>query len=204
MAVSHYSQLDVNQLYSYADYLTWKFEEAIELIKGRLVKMSTPNRRHQRISRELSGRFYLFFQQQPCEFYAAPFDVRLLDKRQSSVTNLNIMTVVQPDLCIICDTHKLDDWGCLGAPDLVVEILSPSNATKEIRLKKDLYEENGIREYWIFDPEHETVHQFHLTKAGTYELVHIYVSDEVLACVIFPELQIALADIFYDATQVVE
>ena len=196
--ITSLSQLDPNGLYSYADYLSWRLEEAIELIRGRLLKISGPDRRHQRISRELSGQFYLHFQQRHCEFYAAPFDVRLPDQRKSALLHKDIHTVVQPDLCIICDPAKLDDRGCLGAPDLIVEILSPGNAAKEMRLKKDLYEESGVLEYWIFDPERETVLQLHLTELGAYSLPRVYINEDVLQSAIFPDLRIELAEVFRD------
>ena len=190
-------QLDVvNGRYNYADYLTWKFEQTVELIKGKILLMSAPSRKHQDISRELNGAFYEHFKRHDCRFYAAPFDVRLYDKRRSAHANKDVYTVVQPDICIICDLKKLDDKGCLGAPDLVVEILSPGNSTKEMKTKKLLYEENEIREYWIFDPEHENVFQFHLTDAGVYSPATIYVKEEVLECVIFPDLNIQLQEIF--------
>ena len=166
--VTNLSQLDLNGRYSYADYLSWKFEERLELIKGKIMLMSAPSRKHQQISRELTGNFYIFFQKNHCEFYAAPFDVRLLDKNKSLKANKEEFTVVQPDICVICDESKLDDKGCLGAPDLVIEILSPGNSTKEMRLKKELYQENQVREYWILDPEREMSFQFVLTKNGVY------------------------------------
>ncbi len=190
-------QLDLkNGLYTYADYLTWKFEQTVEIIKGKIFPISTPSRKHQEISRELNGIFFEHFKLHKCRFYAAPFDVRLLDKSKSAKANKNIITVVQPDICIVCDLEKLDDKGCLGAPDLVVEILSPGNSTKEMKTKKQLYEENEIREYWIVDPEHECAFQFHLTESGVYSPATIYVKEEVLECVIFPDLKVALEDIF--------
>jgi Uma2 family endonuclease len=97
---------------------------------------------------------------------------------------------------VICDRDKLDDKGCLGAPDLVVEILSPGNSSKEMKLKKMLYEESGVREYWIIDPEHETAFQFHLTDATVYSPATIYVSDDVLNCVVFPGLTVSLSAVF--------
>lgn len=194
--ITSLSQLDMNGTYSYADYLTWKFEEAIELIRGKIVKMAAPSRRHQGISRELNGRFFVHFQTNPCAFYAAPFDVRLYDKRKSEKVNKAIFTVVQPDICIICDESKLDDRGCLGAPDLIIEILSPGNSAKEMRTKKQLYEESQIREYLIFDPERETVHQFFLTESGLYSPPNIYINEDILACAIFPELKINLQEVF--------
>ena len=195
--VADLSQLDIqNGVYSYADYLTWQFDQAVELVKGKIFPMSAPSRRHQGISRELNGIFYNHFKGETCAFYAAPFDVRLSDKRKSARANRDVLTVIQPDICIICDPDKLDDKGCLGSPDLVVEILSPGNSSREMKTKKDLYEENGIREYWIIDPEHETAFQFHLTETNVYSPATIYVSDELLTSAIFPGLTVSLTDVF--------
>ncbi len=194
-------QLDLaNGLYSYADYLTWKFEQTVELIKGKILPMAAPSRKHQDTSWQLTLTIGNHFAKHNCRAYAAPFDVRLYDKRKSAKANKDVFTVVQPDICIICDLQKLDDKGCLGAPDLVVEILSPGNSAKEMKTKKLLYEENEIREYWIFDPEHQTAFQFHLTEAGVYSPATIYVNDDILDCVIFPDLKINMKDIFrFDA-----
>ena len=195
--IADLSQLDIQDgVYSYADYLTWQFDQAVELVKGKIFPMSAPNRRHQGISRELTVTFHAHFKGNPCSFYAAPFDVRLYDKRKSAKANRDVLTVVQPDICVICDRDKLDDKGCLGAPDLVVEILSPGNSSKEMKLKKMLYEESGVREYWIIDPEHETAFQFHLTDATVYSPATIYVSDDVLNCVVFPGLTVSLSAVF--------
>ena len=195
--IADLSQLDIrNGVYSYADYLTWQFDQPVELVKGKIFPMSAPNRRHQGISRELTVTFYNYFKGEPCAFYAAPFDVRLYDKRKSVKANRDVLTVIQPDVSIICDQEKLDDKGCLGSPDLVVEILSPGNSSKEMKLKKLLYEESGIREYWIIDPEHETAFQFHLTDENLFSPATIYVSDDVLTCVVFPGLTISLTEIF--------
>jgi Uma2 family endonuclease len=194
--INSLSQLDLNGTYSYADYLNWKFEEAIELIRGKILPMAAPSRRHQIISREINGIFYNYFQKHPCEFYAAPFDVRLLDKQKSAKANQDIFTVVQPDICIICDESRLDDKGCLGAPDLIVEILSPGNSSREMRVKKQLYEESQVREYLIFDPERETVHQFYLTDDDKYSPPIIYISEDVVNCAIFPDLKIDLQEVF--------
>lgn len=194
--ITNLSQLDMNGTYSYADYLTWKFEEAIEIIKGKILKMSAPNTRHQRVSWNLTLMIGAHFKKHNCSAFAAPFDVRLYDKRKSAKANKDIFSVVQPDLCVICDESKLDDRGCMGAPDLAIEILSPGNSSKEMRLKKGLYEENDIREYWIFDPERETVHQFHLVAPGVYSPATIYINEDVLNCVIFPDLKIPLWEVF--------
>lgn len=196
LEITSLSQLDKNGYYSYADYLAWKFDEAVELIKGKILPMAAPNTRHQKVSWKLTLAFGNHFANQKCLAFAAPFDVRLLDKRKSEKANKDVHNVVQPDICLVCDEEKIDEKGCIGAPDLIVEILSPGNSTKEMRLKKQLYEENEVREYLIFDPERETVHQFHLTESGTYSPATIYVNDDVLKCVIFPSFEIELKAIF--------
>lgn len=194
--ITSLSQLDLNGTYSYADYLTWKFEEALELIKGKIIPMSAPNRRHQKISWQLTVAIGTHFKHHDCQAFAAPFDVRLYDKRKSAKANQDVLTVVQPDICIICDESKLDDKGCIGAPDLVIEILSPGNSSKEMRTKKELYEENGILEYLIFDPEHETVHQFGLLESGVYSSPVIYINEDTMTSIVFPDLYIDLMEIF--------
>jgi Uma2 family endonuclease len=194
--ITSLSQLDLNGKYSYAHYLAWEFEERVELVKGKILPMSASNRRHQAISRYINGIFFNYFESHPCAFYAAPFDVRLLDKNKSMKANKEVFTVVQPDICVICDESKLDDKGCLGAPDLVIEILSPGNSTKEMRLKKELYQENQVREYWILDPEREMSFQFVLTEQGVYGPPQLYIQDEIMVSAIFEGLQVNLADVF--------
>ncbi len=194
--ITSLAQLDMNGKYSYADYLTWKFDQAVELIRGHITPMAAPSRKHQGISWQLTLTVGNTFKHQTCKAYAAPFDVRLLDKNKSKKANASVYSVVQPDICIICDENKLDDQGCIGAPDLVIEILSLGNSKKEMRTKKSLYEENGIREYWIIDPERETVHQFVLDDNGLYSRTMIYVSEEIVYCAIFEELQVPLDTLF--------
>ena len=170
--------------------------EAIEIIKGKILPMAAPNTKHQKLSWRLTLAVGNHFSHHNCQAFAAPFDVRLHDKRKSAKATKDVFSVVQPDICVICDDSKIDEKGCFGAPDLVIEILSPGNSSKEMRLKKQLYEENEIREYWIFDPEHETVHQFYLTELGVYSPATIYINEDVLDCVIFPDLKIELLEVF--------
>lgn len=122
--------------------------------------------------------------------------MRLYDKKKSLKANKDVYTVVQPDLCIICDENKLDDTGCIGAPDLIVEILSPGSSVKEMRTKKDLYAETDVREYWIIDPEHENAFQFILENEDTYSLATIYINEDILDYHIFPDLKINLKKVF--------
>jgi len=160
--ITNIDQLDFTKQYTYADYLTWRFDERVELIRGWINRMSpAPLVRHQIISMALSNEVYVYLKGKQCKVFAAPFDVRLTNKRKS-LPNKSITSVVQPDLSIICDLDKLDEKGCIGAPDWVIEILSPGNSRKEMKEKFSLYEENGVKEYWIVDPEHLMVQVFDL------------------------------------------
>ena len=105
-------------------------------------------------------------------------------------------TVVQPDICVICDETKLDSRGCCGAPDLVVEILSPGNSKKEIRLKHELYEEAGVKEYWIVNPEEENIVVFVLNEAGKFFGIDMYAGDDTIRSLAITGLTINLSEIF--------
>jgi Uma2 family endonuclease len=135
------ADLDLNKVYTYADYYGWDFEERVELINGKVFALPTPNRYHQFIAGQIHLALGIFLRSNPCSVYFAPFDVRLPRK---SNKDEDIITVLQPDLCVICDKSKLSDpRGCLGTPDIVVEILSPSNGKKELKYKYEVYEEVG-------------------------------------------------------------
>ncbi len=149
-----FADLDLNKLYSYADYFKWQFEERVELIKGKIFKMSpAPNFDHQVLAGEVYRDLANFLKNQKCRAFMAPFDVRLPKK---SNEDKDIYTVLQPDVCVVCDTSKYDKRGCIGAPDIVVEILSPGNNAKELKNKFDAYEEAGVKEYWIVSPQDKT------------------------------------------------
>jgi Uma2 family endonuclease len=165
--VTDINQLDFSKTYTYADYLTWQFSERVELIRGRIFKMSpAPSRWHQRISTILVGELFSFLKEKSCEVFHAPFDVRLtisedieIAKKYKKNTNKDgkIITVVQPDVCVVCDCSKLDDKGCCGAPDLVIEILSHGNTKKEVKDKFEIYQEGGVSEYWLIEPSDKFV-----------------------------------------------
>ncbi len=196
MIITDISQLDLTKQYTYADYLAWRIEERLELIKGWISRMSAPSRAHQYVLGELSFFMRLQFQNHACQVYFAPSDVRFLDKEKSSKANKNIYTVVQPDLYVVCDLKKLDDAGCLGAPDLVVEILSPGNTKKEMKQKYEVYEENGVREYWIVHPieKYMTIHT--LNAEGKYYASKYFTDEDIVHSVIFPDLSIDMSQIF--------
>jgi Uma2 family endonuclease len=186
---------DPSLSYTYADYLKWNFEERLELIRGQIFKMSpAPSPHHQRIS----GNIYIVFRKvlknKKCIPYQAPFDVRLPSK--SGQKDNQITTVVQPDLCVICDETKIDNRGCNGAPDLVIEILSPGNSHKEVKLKFELYEEAGAKEYWVVHPAEETVAVFLLNEKGHYNGATLYTHGDKIASGAIPGLIIKVKDIF--------
>lgn len=192
------SQLDLEATYSYADYLTWQFDDALELIRGKIMLMSpTPNVTHQRISINLTGTLYNYFKHKNCQLFCAPFDVRLYDKNKSIIANQEIFTVVQPDLCVICDNNKLDVQGCSGAPDWIIEILSKGNSKREMQLKYELYQESGVLEYWLVYPYEQCVYQFILdATTQQYKLLKMYADDAKANAYLFPELEIDLQEVF--------
>ncbi|MEM6298235.1 MAG: Uma2 family endonuclease [Bacteroidota bacterium] len=197
MAITSLDQLDPSKVYSYADYLQWQFEEMVELIQGKIVKMSpAPNRRHQNISMKMGVLLYQAIEKTSCKVYSAPFDVRLYDRNRSIKADQEIFTVVQPDLCVVCDHEKLDEQGCNGAPDLVVEILSKGNSKKEMRTKFDLYQGEGVSEYLVVFPYENVLQQFVLNSTGKYQLKDSFVEGDILNAHIFPELHVSLDDIF--------
>lgn len=187
------ADLDLNKTYTYADYFKWKFEERVELIRGRIFKMSpAPSRRHQRITGDMFSLMNGFLKGKRCEVYIAPFDVRL---PRRSKDDKDIITVVQPDICVVCDPAKLDDRGCLGAPDIVVEILSPGNNTKELKYKYDIYEEAGVKEYWIVSPQDETFLKYVL-EDGRYTPSRVMVTGDLVTSSLLPGFELDLAKIF--------
>ncbi len=193
--ITDINQLDFSKVYSYADYLLWKFEERVELLRGKIFKMSpAPSIRHQKISRKLTRNLFKLLEDCPCEFFYAPFDVRLT---RTNEENEVVDTVVQPDLCVVCDLEKLaDGQSCNGAPDLVIEILSPGNSKKEMKNKYELYEEAGVKEYWIVNPLEENV-LIYILKNGVYSSLKPVVDEEIKS-VLFPNLKVHTDDIFKD------
>jgi Uma2 family endonuclease len=187
------ADLDVNKVYTYADYFKWKFEERVELIKGKIFKMSpTANRKHQKIVGKIHIRLGIFLENKKCEVYVAPFDVRLPIK---SKDDKDIITVLQPDVCVVCDQSKLDDKGCIGAPDIVVEVLSPGNNAKELKNKYEVYEQSGVKEYWVVSPQDETV-LIHLLEGGQFKLLPVKVAGDVVTSPILPGFAMDVKDLF--------
>ncbi|MBK9337551.1 MAG: Uma2 family endonuclease [Lewinellaceae bacterium] len=194
--ITDIGQLDLNGTYTYADYLTWRFEERVELIWGKVFRLfPAPSMRHQKVSSALLRGLFAHFEKHTCTVFHAPFDVRLVDQKKSTKANKDIFTVVQPDICVICDESKLDDKGCLGAPDWIIEILSPGTAKKDLKIKYDLYQENGVREYWIVHPNDQYIQAYSLEN-GKYGEMRLYTEEDNAAAPLFPDLKLPLPDIF--------
>ncbi|MHB1654373.1 MAG: Uma2 family endonuclease [Desulfitobacteriaceae bacterium] len=182
------------QRFTYQEYLTWPEEERWELIDGLAYNMTpAPTRLHQLISRQLLTLFNNYLEGKPCEVYHAPFDVRLPQPQES---DNQTSTVVQPDILVVCDKAKLDDRGCKGSPDLIVEIVSPSTFQKDLKDKFNLYERAGVREYWIVYPDQKTISVFRLTPEGRYGRPEVYADTDSLTVGIFPDLTMDLHEVF--------
>ena len=181
--------------FTYGDYLKWPDEERWELIDGVAYDMSpAPLRRHQRILGDIFAEFYNYLKNKLCQVYIAPFDVRLPETDESDE---EIETVVQPDIVVVCDRNKLDDRGCKGSPDIVIEILSPHTAKKDFVTKYYLYERHKVKQYWVFDPETEGAVIFKL-KDGKYGKPEEYKKEDTIKVDTFPDLEIDLGTIFKD------
>ncbi|MCW3805405.1 Uma2 family endonuclease [Plebeiibacterium marinum] len=193
--ITSLSQLDLNKKYSYAEYLTWQFQEHLELIRGRIFRMTpAPTRRHQKASFKLSLQIGNYLNNRSCEVYTAPFDVRFPKEGGDD----NTYTVVQPDICVICDKSKLDDRGCVGAPDFIIEILSPTTGAKDATIKFDLYEEQGVREYWMVYPGEHLLDVFLLDDKGKYQFVKKYTQDDKVKVNVFEDLYVDMSEVFKD------
>ena len=136
--------------FTFADVLTWDEGEHIEIINGEAFMIATPSSRHQEISGELFRQLANFLEGKRCKVYPAPFGVRLFEQDGDSPEDVD--TMVEPDISVVCDRSKIDKHGCKGAPDLIIEILSPSTRRHDRLVKLNLYQRAGVREYWIVDP----------------------------------------------------
>jgi Uma2 family endonuclease len=176
--------------YSYSDYMTWQLQERVELIMGKIFPMSAPNTPHQSLAIDLAADFKYYFKGKNCFVFIAPFDVRLPVGKIGNVYK----TVVQPDLGVICDLLKLEKSGIKGSPDLVVEILSPSNRQIEMHEKFEAYQASMVREYWIIHPEEQWMLQYVLNENHLFDLHKKYENLSRIASVIFPELVVEVAE----------
>lgn len=171
--------------YTYDDYLKWDETERIEILDGFAYLQATPSRAHQSVSMELSRQISTFLKGKSCEVYAAPFSVKLDEKN-----------VVEPDITIVCDKGKITEKGINGAPNLIIEIISPSSVKVDKMIKFNKYEKFGIKEYWIVDPLNKSVDVFILGDNNRYDRQSTYIDEEKIKLSIIPELEVDLKLVF--------
>ncbi len=183
----------VRNYYTYADYINFKFDHMVELIRGQIFKMSpSPRSVHQKIL----GNIYLilgnYLKNKNCQVFLAPFDVILpIQNKKRGKSN----TVVQPDIVVICNPDIIEAAGCFGVPDWVIEIVSPHTINKDIRLKYEIYEEVGINEYWIVYPDEEIIEVFVLEN-GKYKMQNSYTKFDKTFAHTLPELEVDFKEVF--------
>ena len=186
--------LKTDARYTYGDYLTWTNEARWEIIEGVAYCMSpAPTTTHQRISGALFSMIYNHVTNKGCEVFSAPFDVRL---GSVDISDDNWETVVQPDISVICDEKKVDDRGCRGAPDWIIEIISPSTASRDHIQKRRLYEKHGVKEYWLVDPTYRLAHIYRIGKDGGYSLFQVCSEEEVIDVDVLPDFRVDLTRVF--------
>lgn len=183
-----------NEKYTYADYLTWPEDERWEIIDGVAYMQAAPTPTHQEILMELARQIANYLTGKPCKVYPAPFCVRLTkdDERK----NEGITKVVEPDITVVCDKSKIDEKGCNGAPDMIIEIVSPSSTKRDRFIKFNAYEKAGIKEYWIVEPDVKIVSVFVLQHNGSYGRQNVYSEEDQIQVNLFPNLTIDLKSIF--------
>lgn len=177
------------KLYTYADYLTYPEDERWEIIDGAPYMQAAPTPIHQEILMELSKQIAVYLTGKPCKIYPAPFCVRL---PQPGKKERDVKNVVEPDITIICDKSKIDDRGCNGAPDMVVEIVSPSSIKTDRVTKFNLYEKAGVKEYWIVEPEQRLVSVFLLQENGRFSRPEMFLDEDSVNVSLFSDLVIDL------------
>ncbi|MFP4180332.1 MAG: Uma2 family endonuclease [Spirochaetaceae bacterium] len=177
--------------YSWDEYCSWPEDERWELIEGTAWDMSpAPSRRHQQILVNIVSQLYLALKDSSCEVFAAPFDVKLSEKNEDLSP-----TVMQPDVVLCCDGDKLTEWGMQGAPDLVVEIVSPASGRKDRKQKFSLYERYGVREYWIVDPD-EQVMEIYRHTGERFERIGAYGPEDRPGVAALPGFELDLSETF--------
>lgn len=194
--VKQFNELDASLTYSYGSYLNWLFPERVELIKGKIFKMSpAPSSVHQEIVGNIFLKLGNFLEKQSCKVYISPFDVRF---PKESHNDKAVFTVLQPDICVICDRSKIDARGCIGAPDIVVEVLSPGNTKTELLHKYRVYEEFGVKEYWVVSQGDKSILIYTLDEMGKFQPSKIFTLSEKITSTVLPGFELALDDVFED------
>ena len=179
-----------DKIYTYKDYLTFPNDERIEIVEGELYNMSPePARIHQKLISNISYELqhYIKSNNGECEVYVAPFDVILKTDDEEAI---NSKSVVQPDISVICDKNKLTDSGCTGSPDMIIEIVSPSNSSHDYITKLNLYQKYKVKEYWIIDPRVKKIYVYKLGENEFYDMVNSYTFQDKVKVNIYDDLEI--------------
>ncbi|KJR48107.1 hypothetical protein UF75_1460 [Desulfosporosinus sp. I2] len=180
--------------YTYADYLTYPEDERWEIFDGVPLMQAAPAPIHQEILMELSKQIAVYLTGKTCKIYPAPFCVRLPEGYEKD--DKEVKNIVEPDISIICDKFKIDEMGCNGAPDMIIEIISPSSIKKDRFLKFNMYEKAGVKEYWIVEPDQKLVSVFLLQTNGRFSRPEMYTDEDSINVSIFPDLVINLSTVF--------
>ena len=196
---SEVKEPDLAGTYTASDYLSWTFDGLMELIRGKIHKMSpAPASNHQRLVGRLHANLYSRLTGKTCEVWLSPFDVYLVKPGEDYRETGNI---VEPDLCVICDPGKVREFGCVGSPDFIIEILSPSTAKKDAGSKLRLYEEYGVKEYWMISYIEKLVFVNVLNAEGTYITEKPKTVEDTISPKAFPGIKVDLASLFADLSQ---
>ena len=180
--------------FSYADYKGWPDDERWELIDGVAYCMSpAPTSAHQALAGEFYWRIAAFLHGKSCRAFMAPFDVRLAE---ADATDDQVINVVQPDIVVYCDTSKIDQRGGKGAPEWIIEVLSPSTAARDQREKLALYERFGVEEYWLVHPGDRLLTIYRRNESGLYGRAQLFDEEATVTAPNFPELNFSLMEIF--------
>ena len=185
--------IDYNKVYTYADYLKLEIDEMVEIIRGKLLRMSpAPRTKHQGISSNIHFRLRALVENKRCKVYHAPIDVILpiANKKRTKSTN-----VVQPDICVICDPKIIEETAVFGVPDFVIEIVAGKDIKRDTQYKYSIYEEAGVGEYWIVFADIRLVEVF-ILENGKYQRLNAFSEDDIIPVKTLPGLSISIDDIF--------
>lgn len=186
--------LPEKKAFSYKDYMTLSEDVIYEVLNGEVINMSpSPTPKHQDVADELTAELKMFFRGKECIAFSAPMDVCLV--ADNDTKHEDILDWVQPDVFAVCDRGKIGEKSIIGAPDLIIEVLSPSTARNDRLIKFKSYEKARVKEYWIADPSNMYV-EVYILQDDSFKQFGIYGKDDSLSARIFPDLEIDLQHVF--------
>jgi Uma2 family endonuclease len=185
--------IDYNKVYTYADYLKLEIDEMVEIIRGKIFRMSpAPRTNHQMICLNIASMIHQQLKGKNCNVFHAPFDIVLPieNKKRNKST-----TVVQPDICVVCNPSIIEDKAIFGVPDFIIEIVAGKDLKKDTQIKYSVYEEAGVGEYWIVFADIRCVEVF-ILENGKFQRLNTFSEDDVVPVNTLPGLSISIDDIF--------